>query len=190
LAAASVLFAVGVGLLGLLWMGNGTEEAQASTINFGIMLDEVTFDARGAFRRFLAGYHGREVSMDEARHHGRDLSFEVPALLPHGFSLRKVYTLRFGDSRGVAAEYLRGEGEFLGMLFHPPIQEEDYGTHEDHPAVIGKHRGHKVEVGEWSLVHLTDPTTCHCVLSRLDEVTELPGVLAAVAPEYPVSAGQ
>jgi hypothetical protein len=83
----------------------------------------------------------------------------------------------------VAAEYLRDDGEFLGAVFHPPVQEEDHGSHKDHPAVIGKHRGRKVEVGEWSLVHLTDPTTCHCVLSRLDEVTELPSVMAAMAPE-------
>jgi hypothetical protein len=45
-----------------------------------------------------------------------------------------------------------------------------------------QHRRHKVPVGEWSLVHLADPATCHCVLSRLDESTDLPAVIAAIAP--------
>ena len=75
------------------------------------------------------------------------------------------------------------------LLFHRPVQKEDYGTHKDHACVVGKHRGHKVEVGQWRLVHLTDPTTCHCVLSRLDEQTELPAVMAAVAPDSPASHG-
>ena len=33
--------------------------------------------------------------------------------------------------------------------------------------------------------HLTDPTTCHCVLSKLSDTTGLPEVLAAVAPPLP-----
>ncbi|MCH8912939.1 MAG: hypothetical protein IIA33_05155, partial [Planctomycetes bacterium] len=38
-------------------------------------------------------------------------------------------------------------------------------------------------VGDWKLVHLTSPTTCHCVLSRLDAATELPAVMQQLAPQ-------
>ena len=48
--------------------------------------------------------------------------------------------------------------------------------------VIGHHRGHAVKVGDWKLVHLTDPSTCHCVLSRLDEATEIPAIMSAISP--------
>jgi hypothetical protein len=74
------------------------------------------------------------------------------------------------------------DGELVGVIFHPPVLKEQFGTHDDRDCVIGKHRGHAVEVGEWSLVHVTDPTTCHCVLSRLDHERELADVLPLVAP--------
>jgi hypothetical protein len=81
----------------------------------------------------------------------------------------------------VAAWYERA-GEPLVVIFHPPVQTEDFGTHKDYPCVIGEHRGQKIVVGSWKMVHLTDSTTCHCVLSRLDERAELPAVMNAIAP--------
>ncbi len=80
----------------------------------------------------------------------------------------------------VEADHYERNGELLAMIFHPPILEEEYGTHEDRECVVGRHRGHAVAVGEWSLVHVTDPTTCHCILSRLDPSSELPTIIAEV----------
>ncbi|MFH0980330.1 MAG: zf-HC2 domain-containing protein [Planctomycetota bacterium] len=181
-AAASLLLVVGLGLLGLFLMGNGTSTAEASTIDFSALLDGLTDDAHQAFRNFLMRYGAREIPVHQAHQLAPRLNFEVPDSLPGGFRLEAAYLLRFGETPGIAGEYHAPNGEFLAAIFHRPVHQEDYGTHRDYPCVIGEHRGHTVQVGVWRMVHLTDPTTCHCVLSKLDPQTELPAVMAAVAP--------
>lgn len=185
--AAAVILAVGLGLLlAVAWPEGGASKATASEVNFSVLLDALPVDARKAFTKFLVLYDARKSSPFEARQYAPGLNFDVPDGLPGGFRLEAVYLLRFGDHPGIAATYGR-EDDFLGVAFHPPVQRENFGRHQDYPCVIGKHKGHKVSVGEWRLVHLTDPTTCHCVLSRLNEHTELPAIMAAVAPRLPAS---
>ncbi|MHC4093217.1 MAG: zf-HC2 domain-containing protein [Planctomycetota bacterium] len=186
-AAASILLVVGLGVAGLIWVDGSASRAEASTIDFGELLDALPVDARSAFRKFLTQYDAKEISVHGANQYAPKLSFAIPESLPGGFRLGPVYAVRFGEDPGIAAEYWRDD-EFLATLFHRPVRREDFGTHKDHPCVIGKHRGRTVVVGPWRMVHLTDPTTCHCVLSKLDLKTELPAVMAAVAPELPASA--
>ncbi len=176
--AASVVFALGLGMMGLSLLNS---PAEASSINFGVLLDALPLDARKAFQKFLTLYDARPGSPLDAREFAPSLSFDTPTTLPGGFRLDRVYLLEFGDRPGVAASYER-DGEFLAAIFHAPVKEESFGTHKDYPCAVGKHHGHKVEVGSWRMVHLTDPTTCHCVLSQLDESSELPAIMAAVAP--------
>lgn len=195
LAAAAIVFvAVGVGLFAIQWTA---QPAQAATVNFGALLDAVKFDPQRAFAEFISHCQGQEVSRARAIRHGRELNFAIPETLPGGFKLASTYALRFGNRPGVAAKYER-DGEMLGVIFHPPVLRESFGTHNDRECVVGKHRGHAVEVGEWSLVHVTDPvcrceetcrckSTCHCILSRLDMATELPAVIAAVVPGLPAT---
>lgn len=180
-AAAMIALVVGIGALAVVWSDRSVSKAEASPINFGIILDMLPLDAEEAFRKFLVLYEAEDIRPSEAKRLAPELNFEVPETLPGGFRRQATYALRFGDSAGIAARYDR-PGEFLVAIFHATRFAEDYGTHKDYPCVVGKHCGQKVEVGEWKLVHVTDPTTCHCVLSRLDEATELPDVLSAVAP--------
>lgn len=184
--AAGIILAVGLGMFGLSSLET---TAQASTVDFGVLLDALPLDAQKAFRKFLVRYDAKPTTPAAAKHIAPELSFETPAMLPGGFELQSVYELRIGEARGIAASYDR-DGEFLAVVFHPPMRQEEFGKHQNYPCVIGKHCGHKVEVGEWKLVHLTDPTTCHCLLSRLDESKEMPSVMAAVAPALPKSAGE
>lgn len=184
--AAMVTIVVGLGWLALPTQRNGVA-VQAATVDFAELLDAMQGDARAAFDRFLTVYEAKPGTPRDARRHAPDLNFDLPSLLPGGFEIRETWLLRFGKAPGVAARYDRN-GEFLAVVFHSAVLQEHYGTHQDHDCVVGKHRGHKVPVGEWSLVHLTDPTTCHCVLSRLDESTELPPVMAAIAPRADFSA--
>lgn len=181
-AAATVLFVVGLGWLGIAWFQGTVPQAEASAIDFGVLLDALPLNPQKALNRFLTQYEAREIPADHARTQAPALDFEVPDTLPGGFRRTAVYALRFGGAPGIAAEYAGPNDEFLAALFHPPVQRENFGTHRDYPCVIGQHRGHSVEVGPWRLVHLTDPTTCHCVLSKLDPQAELPAVMAAVAP--------
>lgn len=157
--------------------------AEAAPVDFSALLDGLSVDAEKALRDFVHLYRGRRVSSEDARRHAAELNFAVPERLPGGFKLDEAFALQIGDSPGAAAIYRRN-GEFVGTIFHRAIHPEDYGTHRDYPCVVGEHRGHRVQVGEWRLVHVTDATTCHCVLSRLDETTELPAILQAVAPDF------
>ena len=180
-AAAMIGLGAVVGLIGLNHLERTSGRAEAASIDFSVLLDALPLDAEKALSKFLMLYQGRRIAPYEARRHAPRLNFAIPERLPYGFSLQEVYALRFGSDDGIAARYVR-DGEMLVAVFHPPIHEDAYGTHNDRPCVVGQHRGHKVQVGDWKLVHLTDPTTCHCVLSRLDERDELPAVMSAVAP--------
>lgn len=179
--AASIAVVIGLGLFAMLLIRDGGSQVQAATVDFSKLLNALQADARAAFEQFLVDYDAKATTPAEAIHYAPKLNFDLPATLPGGFELKATYILNFGESPGVAARYERS-GEFLAALFHTPVLREDFGTHKDRSCIVGKHRGHSVPVGEWSLVHLTDPSTCHCVLSRLNEHTELPAVMAAVAP--------
>ncbi len=178
--AASILFVIGAGLFAASWFGGGSV-ASAAPVDFSVLLDALPLDADRAFQKFLTRYGARQVSVMQAKKRGAGLSFDLPETLPGGFDLKQVFVLRFGAHPGVAARYSR-DGELLAAIFHPPVEREHFGTHKDYACVIGQHRGHAVAVGEWKLVHLTDATTCHCVLSRLDDATELPAVMQKLAP--------
>ncbi len=179
--AASILFVMGAGLLTASWVG-GANEAAAATLDYGVLLDALPLDANRAFQRFLTRYGAQRVTPMEAKRRASGLNFDLPERLPGGFELQDVFALRFGRHLGIAARYSR-DGELLAAIFHPPVKRERFGTHRDYACVVGKHRGHQVTVGSWKLVHVTDPTTCHCILSKLDQAKELPAVLQCLIPE-------
>ncbi len=185
--AASIILVIGVGLIASLWSGDASR-AEASTVDFGGLLDALPFDANRAFQDFLMKYDAREVSPSEARRLAPELNFAIPDRLADDYELDKTYVLQFGDRRGVAARYAKN-GQFLATIFHSPVAKENYGSYKDHSCVVGKGHGHRVVVGDWRLVHLTDRTTCHCVLSQLDEKKELPAVMDAIAPQFVCNCG-
>jgi len=186
--AASIVIVIGLGLFSLPW-GGDRSQARAATVDFTSLLDGLQHDAVAAFDKFMTQYGAVAATPGEAKRHAPGLSFDLPQTLPGGFELQTVYILRFGDAPGVAGRYERGE-EFLGVVFHAPVLKEHFGTHKDRACIMGQHRGHSVPVGDWTLVHLTDATTCHCVLSRLNETTELPAVMSAVVPLSGATTGE
>ncbi len=185
--AASIILVIGVGLIASLWSGDASR-VEASTVDFGVLLDALPFDADRALQKFLMKYDAREVSPSKAREAAPELNFALPDRLADDYQLGKVYVLRFGDRPGIAARYATN-GKFMATIFHSAVAKEDYGGRKDHSCVVGKGHGHKVEVGDWRLVHLTDRTTCHCVLSQLDEKKELPAVMDAIAPQFVCNCG-
>lgn len=185
--AAGILLLIGLGAVMMMGRDDSASQARAATIDFGELLDNMADGPEQAFQRFVSMHDGRSISAEEAIRTAPHLDFDIPDVLPGGFRRRQVYALDFGDKPGIAACYLRGT-DFLATIFHTPVKQEDFGTHRDYPCVIGKHRGHRVDVGDWNLVHLTDATTCHCVLSKLDEQRELPSVFAEISPRRAGSA--
>lgn len=163
------------------------EEAHADPIDYSLLLDGASTDIDAAIQRFVEHYHSATIPADEAHTAAPSLRFAVPPELPHGFRREAVYKLQFGETPGIAAVYRR-DGEPLVAFFHRPVGHEEMGGHEHTgryrslPCVIDGRQGHQLEAGGWRLVHLTDPTTCHCVLSTLDPKTELPAIMRVVAP--------
>ncbi|MBK8270048.1 MAG: zf-HC2 domain-containing protein [Planctomycetes bacterium] len=85
--AAVIALVVGLGGLAFV-VRQGESTAHASTIDFGVILDALPLDPQKAFSRFLTLYSGVEISLGQARSFAPDLDFEVPAMLPGGFSGR------------------------------------------------------------------------------------------------------
>lgn len=175
--AAAVVLAAGLTFLAVL---SREPRAAAADINFAVLLDGLPLDARQAFAKFAAQHGAKPSTPEDARRFASTLNFATPNELPGGFRLQEVLTLHVGRYPGVAARYQRN-GEFLAAIFHPSTCREQLGAHKPCPCVSGQHCGHKVQVGDWKLVHMTDPTTCHCVLSQLDEQRELPAVISVLA---------
>ena len=179
--AAVVALAIGLGMFGLASIET---TAHASTVDFGVLLDALPLDAPKAFRKFLIRYDAKPTTPIAAKRSASALNFDTPAVLPGGFKLKSVYEIRIGGTKGIAVSYDR-DGEFLAAVFHAPMRHESFASRKDYPCIIGERCCHKVQVGEWKLVHATDPTTCHCLLSRLDEQGEMPAVMRAIAPALP-----
>jgi len=178
--AASVVLVIGLGMFGL---SSSDSSAQASTIDFGVLLNALPLDARKAFTRFLVRYDARPTTPIGAKRAAPELNFDTPQTIAGGFELQDVYELRIGKTVGIAVSYER-DGEFLAAVFHAPMKHGSFGSHQNYACVVGKHCGHKVQIGEWKLVHLTDSSTCHCLLSRQDE-KRFPEIMAAIAPDSP-----
>jgi hypothetical protein len=182
-AAASVAILIGLGVFVGAWLSSGAETAEASNIDFSLLLDGLAADVDTAVSKFLLHYNAEPIAAETAKAAAPRLRFAIPPELPGGFTLQQVYRMRFGSETGIAARYRRGN-EPLVVFFHPPVDKEHVGVHREMPCIVGGRHGHSVEVGPWRLVHFTDPTTCHCILSTLDMDTELPKVMRAVAPDF------
>jgi len=182
-AAASLAILIGAGLFVGLWLGPGTSTVQASSVDYAILLDGLAEDVNTAVRRFLNHYEAEPIARDAADTAAPELSFAVPPELPGGYRIEQAYSLQFGNNPGVAATYRRGD-EPLVVFFHPPVDKENLGIHRHSPCIVGDRHGQKVEVGPWRLIHFTDPTTCHCLLSKLDEGPELFEIMAQIAPKF------
>ena len=63
------------------------------------------------------------------------------------------------------------------------------GIHQQSPCHVAGHGGYQVEVGPWRLIHFTDPTTCHCLISNIRNETDLHNILAIIAPAFPAAHG-
>jgi hypothetical protein len=183
-AAASLAFLIGAGAFVASWLSTPSAQiARAQMVDYSILLDRVDNDVDGAVERFLKHYDAKPVATSATHAAVPGLSFNLPAELPGRYRLEGCYSLDFGDMHGVAARYRRG-AEPLFVFFHPPVNKQFLGTHhESHCAVAGG-AGHCVEVGAWRLIHFTDPTTCHCLLSNLHDGPEMDAVLAALAPQF------
>lgn len=181
-AAASMALFIGVATAVLVWVNRSAQPAQAA-VDYSVLLDGLAADVDGAVSRFLAHYAGREIAPQEASAAAPGLEFNLPLELPGGFKRESVHRLRFGTLDGVAARYRR-DGEPLVVFFHPPLARTRMGVHRESQCHVAGREGQRVEVGPWQLLHFTDPTTCHCLLSRVQDEALQSAIFAAIAPRF------
>lgn len=182
--AASLILFLGVATTTVLIFSQSAPVAQAAHVDYTILLDGLSDRVDAAIEKFLTYYDAEPIPAAETQAAAPALSFAVPPDLPGGFVLRQAYRLRFGEAPGVAAVYDRGE-EPLVVFFHPTINNEQSGGYQEMPCIVGERHGHQVQVGDWRLMHLMDPTTCHCVLTKLNpDSGTLAEIVRIVAPDY------
>lgn len=182
--AASLALIVGAGsFIGILLTGS-VEQAHASSIDYSILLDGLTGRVDVAIEKFLSYYDAKPIPAEQAQDAAPDLSYGVPPRLPADFELQQAYRLKFGDSRGAAAVYRRGD-EPLVVFFHPTADDRHSGEYKEMSCIVGEHHGHQVQVGEWRLLHFMGETTCHCVLTSLDpNGDDLSRLVPLIAPDF------
>jgi mycothiol system anti-sigma-R factor len=181
--AASLAIVIGVGVFLAILLSPGADTVEATVVDYSVLLDGLGANAEEAVQRFLGHYGAVEVDPGKAQDTAPTLRFAVPAELPGGYRREHVYRLRFGTSPGVAACYHRGS-EPLVVFFHPPMTGTRLGVHRESDCPVAGREGHRIDVGPWRLIHFTDPTTCHCLLSRLDREEDVFAVMGGIAPSF------
>ncbi|MBP7934058.1 MAG: zf-HC2 domain-containing protein [Phycisphaerae bacterium] len=180
-AAASLALLIGSGVFVAAWLHSSATPVQAEAVDYDLLLDNLSADVDVAVDRFLTHYRAEAIGVEQAAKLAPRLSFALPQELPGGYRLCQAYRMRFGRTPGIAARY-RSNGDPLVVFFHPPTAQTPMGVHCDSPCAANCLNTRRVQHGGWRLVHYTDPSTCHCVLSKLDVHAQLPAVLTAIAP--------
>jgi anti-sigma factor RsiW len=178
--AASLALLLGAGAFVAVWLNSTAQVAQAGSIDYQMLLDGLATDADASVNRFLQHYKARRMDVEAVQAEAAPFTFRLPASLPGDYKLQECYRLQFGTNRGYAARYRRADGEPVFVFFHSPVSKTLMGVHRESHCDLAQ-GSHCVEVGPWQLIHYTDPTTCHCLLSRVRDESQLRAILAAIS---------
>lgn len=182
-AAASLALLLGASATIAIWVNQSAQTVQAASVDYSVLLDGLSGDVDAAVERFLKHYGAEAIPAESAAVAAPALDFRLPPEVLGAYRREAVYRLRFGAADGVAARYRSGT-EPLVVFFHPPVENTRLGVHaESHCHVAGR-EGQRVEVGPWRLMHFTDATTCHCLLSKLSSEADQLAVFQAIAPRF------
>jgi anti-sigma factor RsiW len=182
LASAAAL-ALAIGLGWVLLSNPATSVAYAGQIDFRPLLERANGDIKAGIDALLAAHGGRPVTRSEAAAQMR-IRIHAAERLPHGLVLQAMYMLSLGrDHTSLALHYQGPAGQLL-LLQCPPGVRRNYGGPECLPCRIGSTDGHITRMGPLRLVHFESENVCVCVVSTLDENSELPAVLDAVRIEF------
>lgn len=176
--AAGLAFFLGVGLLFTAVLDRAAPVAYASTIDYRILMDGVASNAKECIDRFLSHYRAEPIERSDTYAQAPHLSFDLPEQLPAGYTFVQAYRFPLAGANAIAATYEAG-GQPLFLIFHSA--GDNISGPQGTACRIGDLRASQMEAGPWTLVHVADETTCHCVLSTLDD-EELTAVAWAVSP--------
>lgn len=179
-AAAVIILAVGFGWFA--W-NPGHSTALAATIDFRPLLEKADSDIDAGIDALIRSYGGEATTLAEAaaRMHVR---IHPPAELPGGMRLKSLHLLNMGRHHKSLAFHFTGSHGHLLLLQCPAGVKREYGNHECLPCSVGAHDGHAVRVGSLHLLHMESENVCVCVVSTLDEKSELPAALDAIRIDF------
>jgi hypothetical protein len=182
-AAASLAILLGGAAFIGIWVNSSAQVAQATSIDYRVLLDGLPDNVDASVARFLQHYRAEPMDVSAIQQAAAPMRFNLPNELPGGFKLKQAYRLQFSHSPGFAATYRR-DSEPLFVFFHTPVNKTVVGVHRQSHCDVAGRGGQCVAVGPWQLIHFTDPTTCHCLLSRIEREEDLHAVLKAVSPNF------
>lgn len=176
-AAAGLVFMLGVSAF--LMRG----EAQAAGIDFRPILEQADGDIEAGIAALIAAHGGRAITLDEAQ---RLMTVRIhpPAKLPAEMTLKGMYLLKMGEKHRSLAFHLSGPRGHLLLLQCPAGVRRDYGNQECLPCKLGAGSDHALRVGALRLMHRDSANVCMCIVSTLDEQSDLPAVLDAIPVDY------
>ncbi|MCC7290736.1 MAG: zf-HC2 domain-containing protein [Phycisphaerales bacterium] len=176
-AAAGLVFMLGVGAF--LMRG----EAQAAGIDFRPILEQADGDIEAGIAALIAAHGGRAITLEEAQ---RLMTVRIhpPAKLPAEMTLKGMYLLKMGEKHRSLAFHLAGPRGHLLLLQCPAGVRRDYGNQECLPCKLGAGSDHALRVGALRLMHRDSANVCMCIVSTLDEQSDLPAVLDAIPVDY------
>jgi hypothetical protein len=180
-AAAVIVLAVGLGWL--LWSSPWQSTASAAMIDFRPILERSDGDLGKGLEDLIAVYGGRPTSLEEAASQMR-IRVHAPATLPGDLRLASTHFVNVGRSHRALAFYFVGQGGQLLILQCPAHVVQQFGDRECLPCQVGTRQGMVVREGPYRLMHFKSENVCVCVLSTLDEASDLPAALNAVQIDF------
>lgn len=180
--AAAFLALVSTGVI--LWNeGVLGGRAVAAGIDFRPLLEQADGDIGAGIEALVRAHGGRSITRKEAEQI-MTVRIHPPAFLPAGMKLAGMYLLKMGTRHRSLAFHFTGPRGQLLLLQCPAGVRKNYGNEECLPCKLNAGANHAVHVGPLRLLHRDSDKLCMCIVSTLDETTDLPAVLDAIPVDY------
>lgn len=181
-SAAAIVFVLALAYLSTSLPGT-SQTAQAKSFDFTPLLNRVGDDLAAGLQALIDAYGGREITLEQAAKEMR-VRVHPPEILPGGMKLKSTHLVNMLNHESLALHFV-GPNQQLLVMQCPAGMMKDYGGRECLACQAGARSGHQVvREGEWSLFHVESENVCICIVSTMDQKTELPELMQALRIEY------
>lgn len=179
--AAGIVLLVGLAYLTSTLPGTSST-AQAKSFDFAPLLDRVGDDLAAGLQALIDAYGGREITLEQAAKEMR-VRVRPPEILPGGMKLVSAHMVNMLNHESLALHFVGPNDQVLVMQC-PAGMMKEYGNRECVACKVDQRPGQVVREGAWSLFHVESENVCICVISTMDQETELPELMRALRIEY------
>lgn len=180
-SAAAIVFVVGLAYLTTILPGT-SQTAQAKSFDFAPLLNRVGDDLGAGLQALIDAYGGREITLEQAAKEMR-VRVRPRDILPGGMKLKSTHMVNMLNHESLALHFVGPNDEVLVMQC-PPGMMKEYGNRECLACQVDQRPGQVVREGVWSLFHVESENVCICIVSTMDQETELPELMRALRIEY------